>query len=105
MVIGVGSGCAEKRCTPGRPLQVQIADRHQVHRRKGKRGIDVPKSMSAGADKTDTQSTGVLVIVSNVQTKEISRNYSPTTRRSAELKTIKRSASDWPMLVARCQTF
>jgi hypothetical protein len=105
MVIGVDPGCAEKAGTTRCPLRVEIADRRQIHRRKGKRRIDVPECMAAGADETDTQFPGVLVIVSNVQDKKTLLNYSPTTCRSAELKTIKRSASDWPMLVARCQTF
>jgi hypothetical protein len=87
MVIGVGPGCAEKAGTPGRPLQVEIADRHQIHRRKGKRRIDVPERMSAGANKTDTQSTGVLVIVSNVQDKDFAELF-------ADYQAIGRAEND-----------
>jgi hypothetical protein len=70
MVIGIGPGCAEKAGTTRGPLQVEVADRHQVHRREGKSRIDVPECMPAGADETDTQFTRVLVVVSNVQDTE-----------------------------------
>ncbi len=67
MVIGIGPGSTEKAGTMRRPLQVEIADRHQIHWRKSKRRIDVPECMAASADETNTQLMGVLVIVRNVQ--------------------------------------
>jgi hypothetical protein len=69
-VIDIGPGCAEKAGTTRRPLRVEVADRHQIYRRKGKRRIDVPECVAAGADETGAQFTRVLVIVSNVQIKK-----------------------------------
>jgi hypothetical protein len=70
MMIGVGPPRAKKAGTMRRPVRIEVADRHEVHRREGECGIDVAESMGAGPDETDAQFAGVFVVVSDVLDKE-----------------------------------
>ena len=88
-----------------RPFRIEITDRHQLYRSKSKRRVDVAISAGTGTDETDPKPARVFVIVDDVRDKRAAPlDYSPTTWRSAEVKTMKSNASEWPTLVARCQT-
>jgi hypothetical protein len=77
MVIGVGAQRAEKAGAMRRPLRLEVADGHEVHRGKAEGGIDIAESVGAGPDETDAQLAGVFVLVSDGRDKpEVSESFS-----------------------------